>query len=635
MGYMFASLYAPYSKLEMALDEMQTHVAKTPWEGKLVVHAGPGSGKTLTLIERLKFLMSSGVQAGEVLVVSFSVAAKEELEKRIKHADENEDIRFIHPRTLDSLATQIVKETSGSCSGSFLSRINQAKEIVRISNPNPPAAIDGRKHILVDEAQDIVGSRAELLLAILSRLSDTTGFTVFADVAQSIYDFQIEKGAEDAGGMGSLQMIDYIESLGARPITLENYYRSNVPAIKEICRAPWAQLLDAEQRVDAFNDLLARLKALPSIGALSSEIRLHELNGKTKALLCRTNYQVIATAAALREKNRSTKFRISRNERIPRRPHWIAKLLFGLNAQTLIDEVSLRERFAAIDECGEALPEVLQYLRRQLRLKKRDRMYVHHLISALNDEQSFREIVSCAGAELVIGTIHGSKGREYDSVSIFFEYTEDKLREMFSYDKASEACTLFVGMSRAREQLTRYVAGSKRADIERFNHMRMIRSYTSFGGRRAIETGVRSNVGPTIVKFQVGLPGDVDSSSFVRKPLDVIRQEQLEVLPKVAAGETATIKLHDDNLYYIYLDWYPLPLGSMTHEFTSAVRQSLRSVQEYYSGKLPVELKGGWVRGLSSASSRPGDTEKIPKEILECGIWGCLELEGWASLAWS
>jgi len=619
----------------MALDEMQTQVAQAPWNEKLVVHAGPGSGKTLTLIERLKFLISSGVQAGEVLVVSFSVAAKEELEKRIKHADENEDIRFIHPRTLDSLARQIVKETSGSCSGSFLSLIQQAEKIVRTSNPSPPAAIDGRKHILVDEAQDIVGSRAELLQAILSRLSDTTGFTVFADVAQSIYDFQIEDGGEDEGGMGSLQMIDLIESLGARPVRLENYYRSNVPAIKEICRIPWALLLNAEQRVDAFNDLLARLRALPSIGALNPEIRIQELTGRTKALLCRTNYQVIATAAALREKNRSTKFTISRSERIPRRPYWIAKLLFGLDAQSLLDEVTLRERFAALNECEEALPEVLQYLKRQLRLKKKDGLYVHHINSALNGEQSFKELGSRGITDLVISTIHGSKGREYDSVAIYFEYNEDKVRDMLRKDKSSEACALFVGMSRPRQQLARYVAGSKRADIARLDHMRMIRSFTSFGGRRAIETGVRGMAGATIVNFQVGVPGDVATSSFVRKPLDVVRNEQLAVLPKIAVGESVTLRLQDDDLYYIYLDWYPSPLGSMTPDFTAALRRSLNDVQKFYSGKLPLALKGGWVRGLSSAAAAPGETDGIPREILECGIWGCLELEGWASLAWN
>ena len=73
----------------------------------------------------------------------------------------------------------------------------------------------------------------------------------------------------------------------------------------------------------------------------------------------------------------------------------------------------------------------------------------------------------------------------------------------------------------------------------------------------------------------------------------------------------------------------------MTPEFTAALRRSLSEVQRFYSGKLPPELKGAWVRGLSSAAAAPGETDGIPREILECGIWGCLELEGWASLAWN
>lgn len=140
--------------------------------------------------------------------------------------------------------------------------------------------------------------------------------------------------------------------------------------------------------------------------------------------------------------------------------------------------------------------------------------------------------------------------------------------------------------------------------------------------------------GPTIVNFQVGVPGDVSTSSFVRKSLDVVRNEQLEVIPKVAVGESVTLKLHGDDLYYIYIDWYLSPLGAMTPEFTTALRSSLSEIQRFYSGKLPPALKGAWVRGLSSAAAVPGETDGIPREILECGIWGCLELEGWASLAW-
>ena len=619
----------------MALDEMQMQVAQAPWNEKLVVHAGPGSGKTLTLIERLKFLMSSGLQAGEVLVVSFSVAAKEELEKRIKHSDENEDIRFIHPRTLDKLATQIIYETCGSCSGAFLHRINQAEEIVRKSNPNPPSALDGIKHILVDEAQDIVGSRAQFLFGILSRISETSGFTVFADVAQSIYDFQIREGAEDEGGLTSFKMIELIESLGASSVRLENYYRSDVPFIKDICRIPWLLLLDVEKRAQAFEDLLLRVKAVPSIGALNPGIRVKELTGKSKALLCRTNYQVIATAESLRKYAPSVDFVISRSERIPRRPYWVSRLLRGLKANTLLNDESLGVRFSQLGECDETLDGLLLYLKRQLGLKKRDGLYVHHLIEALNDELSLKDVMPQPCDRLVLSTIHASKGREYDSVAIYFEYDEGRLREMLKQNKAEHACRLFVAMSRPRHQLVRYVAGSKKSDVDRMKHMKMLHSHSSNGEKRAVQIVYRHKVGQTIAMFQVGLPGDVMASSFVKKPYDLICHEQDVVLPGLNRGNEVTLRAHADELYHIYVDGYNRPLGSMSREFTAALRYSLRQTQDVYYGQLPVELRGAWIRGLASASSVPGDTDGISREILESGIWGCLELEGWASLVWN
>ena len=45
------------------------------------------------------------------------------------------------------------------------------------------------EHLIVDEAQDIVGPRAELILEMIRKLSPHCGVTVFADEAQAIYGF--------------------------------------------------------------------------------------------------------------------------------------------------------------------------------------------------------------------------------------------------------------------------------------------------------------------------------------------------------------------------------------------------------------------------------------------------------------
>ena len=45
------------------------------------------------------------------------------------------------------------------------------------------------KHVLVDEAQDLVGPRYELVRLLLENLGEGVGATVFGDPHQAIYDY--------------------------------------------------------------------------------------------------------------------------------------------------------------------------------------------------------------------------------------------------------------------------------------------------------------------------------------------------------------------------------------------------------------------------------------------------------------
>lgn len=67
------------------LDESQriaAHVARGP----LLLEAGPGTGKTRTLVARVDYLLSTGVDPARILVLTFSRKAAEELRERIAKA---------------------------------------------------------------------------------------------------------------------------------------------------------------------------------------------------------------------------------------------------------------------------------------------------------------------------------------------------------------------------------------------------------------------------------------------------------------------------------------------------------------------------------------------------------------------
>jgi len=80
-------------------------VISAPPSARLLVEAGPGTGKTDTLVARLKYLVDSGgLSPSRVLVLSFSVDAVKELKARIERARMGGDtkIAFIDIRTFDS-----------------------------------------------------------------------------------------------------------------------------------------------------------------------------------------------------------------------------------------------------------------------------------------------------------------------------------------------------------------------------------------------------------------------------------------------------------------------------------------------------------------------------------------------------
>ena len=71
-----------YSKCVETLNEAQRHAATTI-DGPVVIVAGPGTGKTKTLAERVRHLLASGVPGERILALTFTKKAAEEMQARI------------------------------------------------------------------------------------------------------------------------------------------------------------------------------------------------------------------------------------------------------------------------------------------------------------------------------------------------------------------------------------------------------------------------------------------------------------------------------------------------------------------------------------------------------------------------
>ena len=90
----------------------QTPVISATADSQLFVEAGPGTGKSETLVARLAWLLGGGgLNPSQILVLSFSVAAVRELKARIDraHKDGNTNLAFIDLRTFDSFASRFLR----------------------------------------------------------------------------------------------------------------------------------------------------------------------------------------------------------------------------------------------------------------------------------------------------------------------------------------------------------------------------------------------------------------------------------------------------------------------------------------------------------------------------------------------
>ena len=78
-----------------AIFNKEQEEAITHKEGPLMVLAGPGSGKTLVITYRVKWLIeNAGVHPSNILVITFTRAAAEEMRKRFFAFDGMENAPF-------------------------------------------------------------------------------------------------------------------------------------------------------------------------------------------------------------------------------------------------------------------------------------------------------------------------------------------------------------------------------------------------------------------------------------------------------------------------------------------------------------------------------------------------------------
>lgn len=428
---------------DIELDESQRAVAEAEPEDRLFVIAAAGQGKTEVLLARVKTLVENGLNpADEILVLSFSRAAVEAVRKRARV----HDLDGLQIRTFDSFAAQILIDMDEDTLGdSFDARIRKATE--HISGDETPDRIFHLKHILVDEAQDLVGDRAELVLALLSVLGDDIGFTVLGDPLQGIYDFQLD---ESKSKLTSAELIDRLVSdFGAERHALAKHYRAVTDRTRELISVGdeirslgelnASRSETAHGLLDDFRRQVSSTSLLNESGALSPNA------GETTVVLCSTNYEVLIASELLWQNGY---------------PHLVRRKAQDMSVAPWVHQVfkDLEDRTYDADDIKSRLTGLFGDSAADLWLALKTAEGNFTAYNSLNVPQLSQRLRSRSipltltvedTASLILSTVHRAKGLEFTNVL----YLQPEFGSPAAEQNEATLKQKYVALTRAREEV--------------------------------------------------------------------------------------------------------------------------------------------------------------------------------------
>jgi len=83
-----------YKKEASTLNSQQLEAVQAPFGLPLLVLAGPGTGKTRVIVERIKNMVKNGITPSEILCLTFSEKAALEMQERLEKEIDISDMKI-------------------------------------------------------------------------------------------------------------------------------------------------------------------------------------------------------------------------------------------------------------------------------------------------------------------------------------------------------------------------------------------------------------------------------------------------------------------------------------------------------------------------------------------------------------
>lgn len=432
-------------------DDGQDAVISADSEERLLVDAGPGTGKTHTACLKVASLIRDyDIPPSRIWIISFTRTAVHEIRNRLASLLEDAgDAASVRIATLDSMAWTIHSGFSRDAvlTGSYDDNIAETLAKIR-TNPDVRDEFGKLHHVIIDEAQDIVGVRAELVLAIVDALNDDCGVTVFSDQAQAIYGFSEDESDEKS----NVKLLEELEDRDFRCVSLDEVHRTDSPALLKIFTDVRRKVLNedvpAAARGAEIRTEIERL-ADASVGAVRN-LKLSELPSNSLVLMRQRSDVLLASSF-----NRNTPHRLRMSGLPVRILPWPALLLWDHVERRLTRDAFDRlweDRIAG--RAGVPTPEAAWQLMFEAAGESASVIDLHRLRTVLGRSNPPAPFTSPEYGDRgpILGTIHASKGREAEEVCLYLPPAPDGKSD--EDDANEEVRVMFVGATRARKKLS-------------------------------------------------------------------------------------------------------------------------------------------------------------------------------------
>ena len=461
-----------YGSIFRAFEEVaQEEIIQAPADQYSFVNAGPGTGKTYTLIKKITYLIEEqGVDPEGILVLCFTNAAVNEIKSRIqKHIEEEGDISFINidVRTFHSFSWLLISQANEIFRDRKnyryidLSTLNYEKSIneaIRIIKNYGDEVFGGCEHLIVDEIQDLTNEKASLVITMVKEcMKNKVGITVLGDSCQAIYDYTDEDVDYELRSTQFYRRMfaEFIDT--GKFYKMEHNHRQSTELINATMPLRQAILDEKKPVIRQTIDILNRHVSEVVKGPLSVKISEQHLkriaeNG-TLCLMCRNNAQVLATSTNLRK--RMIDHVVNAYDEFEYLSDWIGKV-FGLTTKSIISYDEFVSKLSKT--CDSVDPEEIWLRLQDVIGSSNNVLAISDILSAIAkskvDDPAFRNVPR---GNIIVSNIHRSKGREYDAVVMERKFIKRLVNESVSIKSVQkyleEAKTLYVAVTRPRTQL--------------------------------------------------------------------------------------------------------------------------------------------------------------------------------------